>query len=59
MRVTGGEIQGSQRDRVRAEVLSAGHDGRKVCIVSCGPGSMADQIRTAVVGCVGKGWMLI
>jgi hypothetical protein len=39
---------------VRGEVMSEGRVGRKACVVSCGPGGMADEVRKAVVGSIGK-----
>jgi predicted ferric reductase len=39
---------------VRGEVMSEGKVGRKACVVSCGPGGMADEVRKAVVGSIGK-----
>jgi hypothetical protein len=35
-------------------VMSEGRVGRKACVVSCGPGGMADEVRKAVVGSIGK-----
>jgi predicted ferric reductase len=42
------------QELVRAEVLGEGGEGRKVCVVSCGPGALADGVRKSVVGVVGK-----
>jgi hypothetical protein len=39
---------------VRGEVLSEGNIGRKVCVISCGPGRMSDAVRATVVDCIGK-----
>jgi predicted ferric reductase len=39
---------------VGGEVMSEGRVGRKVCVVSCGPGGMSDEVRKAVVGSIGK-----
>jgi predicted ferric reductase len=39
---------------VREEVMNEGRVGRKVCVVSCGPGGMADEVRKTVVGSIGK-----
>jgi hypothetical protein len=36
------------------EVKSEGNAARKVCVVSYGPGGMADEVRAAVVECIGK-----
>lgn len=39
---------------VEDEVLSEGTKGRRVVVVSCGPGALADGVRKSVVGVVGK-----
>jgi predicted ferric reductase len=39
---------------VQREVLSEGGKRRKVCVVCCGPGALADGVRKSVVGVVGK-----
>jgi predicted ferric reductase len=38
---------------VKRLVVSEGRNGRRVAVVSCGPGAMADGIRAAVVDCLG------
>ncbi|KAH8672093.1 ferric reductase like transmembrane component-domain-containing protein [Tricladium varicosporioides] len=40
-------------DLVRKEIGSGQNMGKKVCVVSCAPGGMADVVRAAVVGCIG------
>jgi hypothetical protein len=40
------------RGILRERVLGEGLVGRKVCVVSCVPGGMADTVRAAVVSCV-------
>ena len=42
------------RSIVTGELESEGNVGRKVCVVSCGPGVMADTVRAAVVRSIGK-----
>ena len=39
---------------VREEVISERKTGRKVCVISCGPGGLADEVRKAVVDSIGK-----
>lgn len=39
---------------VRNELLGEEDRGKKVCVVMCGPGGMADTVRSAVVGCIGQ-----
>jgi predicted ferric reductase len=39
---------------VSREVESEGSKGRSVCVISCGPGALADGVRKSVVGVVGK-----
>lgn len=39
---------------VRNELLGEEDGGKKVCVVMCGPGGMADSVRSAVVGCIGQ-----
>lgn len=41
-------------DAVGSEVVGEGGKGRKVCVVCCGPGGLADSVRGAVVDVVGK-----
>lgn len=42
------------REVVVTEVMSEGGKGRKVCVICCGPGGLADSVRAAVVDVVGK-----
>lgn len=42
------------KEVVGKEIESEATKGRSVCVVSCGPGALADGVRKAVVGCVGK-----
>ena len=42
------------QELVRGEVLGEAGEGRKVCVVSCGPGTLADGVRRSVVSVVGK-----
>jgi predicted ferric reductase len=49
-----GEERLNVRDVVGRQVESEGLNGRRVCVVCCGPGALADGVRGAVVGCVGK-----
>jgi hypothetical protein len=39
---------------VKKEVESEENAARKVCVVTCGPGGMADEVRAMVVDCTGK-----
>jgi len=50
---TGGERL-NIREAVRQEVESEEHTARKVCVVSCGPGGMADEVRASVVDSTGR-----
>lgn len=42
------------QELVRGEAMSEGAKGRSVCVVCCGPGALADGVRSSVVGVVGK-----
>ncbi len=49
-----GEGRVDVRDVVGREVETEGSEGRRVCVVCCGPGALSDGVRAAVVKCVGK-----
>jgi predicted ferric reductase len=59
IRIVDTSVAGGERldvdEVVRGEVLGEENEGRKVAVVVCGPGGMADAVRGAVVGCIGKG----
>lgn len=38
---------------IKREIGSVENYAKKVCVVTCAPGAMADVIRSAVVGCIG------
>jgi predicted ferric reductase len=42
------------QELVQTEVMSEGAKGRSVCVISCGPGKLADGVRKSVVGVVGQ-----
>jgi predicted ferric reductase len=51
---TGDEARVDVNEMVKTEVQSEGAKTRKVCVVCCGPGALADGVRKSVVGVVGK-----
>ncbi|KAE9375350.1 hypothetical protein N431DRAFT_463438 [Stipitochalara longipes BDJ] len=42
------------QELVSGDVMSEGAKGRRVCVVCCGPGALADGVRKSVVDVVGK-----
>ena len=48
-----GEGRMDVRRLIRDEVQAEENKGKRVCVISCGPGGMSDEVRGEVVACLG------